>query len=173
MPQFDGFEKKPEKKERIVQSIKDMKAMVSKVLDALDGSDSDTKKLVNNVLTQYFPEEWQEAALSIIKSLVEPAHIDASTGSDILQMVQFNEKDVGNGCMPSDDKGIFSNQIAWGYTMPGTSPSQIHFCDSQRRNAFKYPDLNAITCQDIGSRVSWKMLPLAYVLIHELTYVIS
>ncbi|PLB49989.1 hypothetical protein P170DRAFT_473560 [Aspergillus steynii IBT 23096] len=173
MPQFNGFESKPERKERIVQSLKDMVTMVTKVMDALYSEEAADKKIVNAVLGQYFTEDQQGTALEVIKALVEPAHIDGTTGSDVMQMVQFNAEDFDKACMPGKDQKVWSNKIAWGYTKPRTSPSEIHFCDSKRRDAYKYPDLDSMTCLDVGSQVSWKMLPLAYVTIHELTHAID
>lgn len=98
----------------------------------------------------------------MLEKLVSPTNVPPNIGSDLLQMVQFRADDFAGDCSPKGNGATFA------YTALNPS-SQIDFCNRKRRNAFVYPDLGDINYASFEKRVSYKMLPLAYVLIHELT----
>ena len=98
-----------------------------------------------------------------------PATKDASTGADILATVVVD----------SDDHAEMGEFLAL-YTSAGNTdkdPYTIHFTQSAKHNAYKYPALSDITCGKgssdtgtIGTVVSDKMTSLGgYALVHELT----
>ncbi|KAJ0413396.1 hypothetical protein BJY00DRAFT_306353 [Aspergillus carlsbadensis] len=172
MPIWDGFDNYGEHKDRIIQAFRDMKVMVQTVLDS-ENSDC-YSHIFDAVINTYFAEGDQPGAKQILSNMIQPAtKFPTDMGSDLIEFIQFNANDALNRCMPRPG----SSDIPWGYTIPYLKSHphpQIHFCHSRRRNAFAYPDLSAIGCEDFtNGRVSWRMLPLAYVLIHELTHTVE
>ncbi|KAJ5450312.1 uncharacterized protein N7458_006761 [Penicillium daleae] len=167
--------------------------MVSRVLKALTAKDSNDeaqswdKQTALIVLGNYFSPDkktaggptQQEIVVDVLTNMVYPPGKTPGTGSAL-----FIAMTIGNGldeesCSAKDADGKPSSVAA--YTVSGGNcGTSIYFCDNDRVNPFKYPDLSglptdAAQCKKTfkDGKVSYKMAPLAYILIHELTHTLE
>jgi hypothetical protein len=190
---WEGFDQSKagdkQKINQITQAFRDMDTMVSRVLKALTAKDSNDeaqswdKQTALIVLGNYFSPDkktaggptQQEIVVDVLTNMVYPPGKTPGTGSAL-----FIAMTIGNGldeesCSAKDADGKPSSVAA--YTVSGGNcGTSIYFCDNDRVNPFKYPDLSglptdAAQCKKTfkDGKVSYKMAPLAYILIHELT----
>lgn len=134
----------------------------------------------------------EPTVLAILTNMIEPNMMscklpnEQDTGSDYLKGIEVFNNDFANLCKPQKKpKRSFQERrdnqdqptpVAGAYTVsPAHGGTTMHFCDSKYVDVFGYPDLSglptsAAQCKaTFGRPVSYRMAPLAYILIHELT----
>ncbi|KAI9759839.1 MAG: hypothetical protein M4579_002046 [Chaenotheca gracillima] len=157
LPMFKNFPPGSPKKGALEQAFKDLPVVVNGVLKS-DGATYDT------IFAKYFKPQHRDAVKQVFQNMVSPADHDASTGADIFATIQIDADDYLS-TKPCDKTAVaYTNNWV-------TQPTQMHFCDSNVRNAYAFPDLSEITCDKLGPTVSDKMLSLGgYALLHEVSH---
>ena len=151
LPVYGNMAADDPRRGQLNQAFRDMASMVNTVLKA-------SGPLYDVIFEQYFQASMKDAVHKVLTSMVKPSR-DASTGADSL----------GSIAIDGDDFDQEVRRTVGAYTDNRHSGVRMHFRQNDFRNVFKYPQLNNMNCKDFDLFVSWKMLPLAYIVIHELT----
>ncbi|KAJ5832423.1 hypothetical protein N7474_000734 [Penicillium riverlandense] len=170
---FDNSERDQQKIMKISQAFRDMDTM---------SSDEQTALIV---LGHYFSPAQKtsgdftqkQIVLQVLKNMVFPKNLKShNAGSDFLAgLTIHNALDKGT-CSDLDTQG--KKRTIAAYTESNDCDTSIYFCDIDRVNPYKYPDLSNLPtdeaqCREVfkkDAKVSPEMTPLAYILIHELTH---
>ena len=170
---------------RVTQAFKDMKTIVSTVLDAFDkhAADPNSPEAIHlmNVFPKYFAPNHMNVVQSIFNTLAGTETTGDQYGASIFSQVTINGDDWLHATTNNPQSEI-PGELAVGYTRqpgPTNGVGEIHLASSDECNAYAYPDLDQIIAPDqisadkcrqvLGDNVSYKMYSLGgYPLLHEL-----
>lgn len=105
--------------------------------------------------------DWQKNEIS----RVDPATSGPGTGADTLSKIVMRSDDFGEvHC-----EGVRLAYTQYDESLDGKTPTQMHICQEDAINAYAYPDLSKISCEDLDPFVSEKMITFGgHILLHEL-----
>ncbi|KAL9064285.1 MAG: hypothetical protein Q9157_007891 [Trypethelium eluteriae] len=163
-PHFGSFTagEGEQRRNRIEQALQDMAEVVN-------GNDfgvlTSNDQTFTSIYNKYFPPQYKNAIKQIFKNIAGTGIQDRSTG-DSLQQINFNDIDSQSLCTD-----VSAYVLADRDNPPTIDQLVIHFCSSNGKDMYQYPDLSQITCDKLDDFVSWKMLSLGgYALLHEVSH---
>ena len=141
--------------------------MISRCL----GNDVDPK-LFDTILGRWFPQgdlaQSRQIVKTILRKMIEPSSNDG-TGSTILGEINFLYDDPEGYCNVPGTVAYTLNPEKANRDNPEVLLT-MHFCQSSKINAYKFPSLGTISRNSIQEHISVDMQTLGgYALIHELT----
>ena len=135
------------------QAFRDVKTMVNKVLGQ-SGPVSDA------MFRQYFDPSMRNVVDNVLTTLVRPAYIDPASGADGIASIGIDMFDY-------DPTMAIPYVLA--YTTNEPVGALMHFKQNNHIDIFSLAQLTGIRCSNLDPFVSWKMVPLVFIVLHELT----
>ena len=128
--------------------------------------------MVNDVLMQndrandvifeaYFLPNMRDTVNQVLLNLVHPANMDPTSGADYIGTITVDGNDFRTDYSPFVGSYTKNDLDSGAVTM--------HFRQNDAIDVFRFPSLSDIRCENLDPSVSWKILSLGYMVLHELT----